>query len=260
MKTSTTKNNILKYGLAVSSVILLFVIWSIIALVKKDTDFFPGFDLIFQEIGFIFSNLETLRHFSLSFLRIILVVISSLGISIIISLLYVWCRQSIYFFKPLLVLMKATPLAIISLYILISLGDEKAPYLITLLVTLPVTIEGFIAAIDNINPNIKLELKVTTANFGVKFFRVYLPMILPYIGMTLLQTFGLGIKVMVMAEYLCATKTGIGRYIQNAKNNFEYDKLLATLIIIVLIVSMIEFIIKYVTKKLSSPKTESEIE
>ena len=249
MKDSTTKSNILKYSFFLSSIFLLFVIVAILSAVKNDPDFYPSWFQIGQEIINIFTKRTIFVHFSTTIVRIILVMLSSLIITTLIALLYVLMKESIYLLKPWITIMKSAPLAIIALYILITLGDEKAPYFITLLVTLPVTIEGFTTAIDNINPNIIMELRVTTARSSIKFFKVYLPMILPYIGMCLLQTFGLGLKVMVMSEYLCATKVGIGRFIQTSKINFEYDKLFATLIIVVFIVIAIEILIRFISKK-----------
>ena len=55
--------------------------------------------------------------------------------------------------------MKATPLAIISVYLWISLGPDYAPYLITFLMIFPVSIEGFITAIDQMSSKYENMIK-----------------------------------------------------------------------------------------------------
>ena len=145
--------------------------------------------------------------------------------------------------------MKATPLAIISVYLWISLGAEYAPYLITFLMIFPVSIEGFITAIDQMSSKYENMIKLENRSIFTKYFRLYLPMILPFIVMTILQTYGMGLKVMIMGEYICQTPTSLGRIIYDYKSSLSFSSLLGMMIIIILLVSLIELIIKLIANK-----------
>lgn len=247
MKNSITLSKTINYFIGV---VLIFLFWIILSEIKDNSIVYPKIDEIFVSIFTLITNNDFLFDFLMSILRVILVLIISLIISVIISFLYVLKKDSIFIFKPLLTLLKASPLAIISVYLWISLGSENAPYLITLLMVLPVTIEGFIAAINEIDNIYINQLKTENVSIIKKFLKIYIPLIYPYIIMTLLQTLGMGLKVMIMGEYICQTSNSLGENIYFYKNDFCYDKLIAVLLITVIIVAVLELAIKIISKKL----------
>ena len=83
-----------------------------------------------------------------------------------------------------------------------------------------------------------------------KITNIYIPIIFPFIIMTLIQTLGMSFKVMIMGEYICQTDNSIGKILYGIKANLEMDSLIAYGILIVLIVSILELIIKHIKKSL----------
>lgn len=78
---------------------------------------------------------------------------------------------------------------------------------------------------------------------------IYFPMIKNYVLLSFLQSFGLGIKVLVMAEFLAQSKNSIGNSIYLAKVNIQYDLVFAWTIILIVISFVIEYMIhKYQSK------------
>ncbi|MCH5180894.1 MAG: hypothetical protein J1F32_06750, partial [Erysipelotrichales bacterium] len=152
--------------------------------------------------------------------------------------------------------MKAAPLAAIAVYIFLvvrgEVGKPLQPYLVTYLVALPIILEGFIGAIDNMPDSIINELKLVSGPKIFKYLKIYLPLMFPNIIITLLQTVGLGFKVMIMAEYLCYTKNSVGVLIYNAFSILDMSQLIAVIMEIVIIVLIGEFIIKHLKKKIST--------
>ena len=116
---------------------------------------------------------------------------------------------------------------------------------------LPVMIEGFIAALDEIDTIYLLTLKTENVSFIKKYFIIYLPLIMPYILMTCLQTFGLGIKVMIMGEYICQSNNSLGNIVYLYKQNLDFAHLFALLIGVVILVFIVEIAVKIVKKKLN---------
>ena len=249
MKNSTTISKISLYGIGI---LFLFLGWIVLSTIMNNDLVYPTIDKVFISFFTLLTDVNVLIAFGCSLLRVLMVVIISLLISFVISFIYITYKDSILLFKPLLTFIKATPLAIISVYLWISLGSSNAPYIITLLMILPVMIEGFISALDNIDEAYILQLKTEDISIFRKFIKVYIPLILPYIIMTILQTFGLGLKVMLMGEYICQTSNSLGNYIYIFKQSLEFNNLLGMAIYVVIIVCILEFVIKKISKTLNN--------
>lgn len=246
MKNSTSIFKILN---TVIGIILILLFWIILSY-TNDNFVFPKIETIFSSFINIITNKTIIINSLFSLLRVIIVILISLIISLIISFIYMLKKDSIYLFKPLIIILKSSPLAIISVYLWISVGANKAPYIITLLMILPVIIEGFISSLNNIDIMYINQLKTEDVSYVKKFFKIYIPLIMPYIFMTILQSFGLGIKVMLMGEYICQSNSSLGEIIYNYKQNLDFPHLLALLLLIVIIVSLIELMINLISKKL----------
>lgn len=124
------------------------------------------------------------------------------------------------------------------------LGANFGPYLINLLIIIPIIVEALITGIDDIDNDVNEYLKLEPRGLFRIIFQVKLPMIKNHFMMALLQTMGLSFKVMIMAEYICQTNDSIGKKLVLIKNNLEMAELLAWALIIVILVSGMEFIIK----------------
>lgn len=251
MNNSTTTSKLKAVIYPVTSIFVLLILWIVLSTFKKDALFYPSIIDILKAFGNIFTSSSTIKSYIFTFLRIVLVLALAFAMAFIITFIYVLRPNIIRFIRPYLAIMRAAPLAIISIYLWLTVGGKVAPYLITFLMVYPVLQEAMITSVDNIDKFIWYALKVEDMPFIVKYFKVIVPMIFPYITMSLLQTFGLGIKVMIMSEYLCQSKNSIGEEIMIAKSAFAYDSLLASLIFIVIIVIVIEFLIKRLSKKYS---------
>ena len=78
---------------------------------------------------------------------------------------------------------------------------------------------------------------------------LYFPMVKNHIILGLLQSFGLGLKVLVMAEYLAQTRVSIGNSIYLSKINLQYDHVFAWTLILILIATFLEYAIKKYEQK-----------
>lgn len=245
--TSIFKN---KYLWGLSGILTIILLYFIISTVANNQFIYPSFSKIFSSIGIMIGDKTFISAFFNSILKVIICISLSIFSATIISLLYILYKPTLYFFKPLIVIIKSAPLAILIIYLFISVGDEKAPYIITILMTIPICIEGFISALDNIDEVLLLQLRTENVPMIKKFFQILLPLIFPYIIMTILQTFGLGLKVMIMGEYLCQSNNSLGEIIYNYKTTLSFDNLLGILILIVAFVLIIEIFIKLLSKKI----------
>lgn len=81
----------------------------------------------------------------------------------------------------------------------------------------------------------------------------YIPLINSSLKTALLQSAGLGIKVLVMAEYLSQTKHSIGNALYLSKVNLAYDEVFAWTILLIILAVVFEILIeKYTDLKIKT--------
>ena len=88
----------------------------------------------------------------------------------------------------------------------------------------------------------------------MKYTRIYIPLAISPMLITLLQGISLGVKVMVMAEYICSLNNSIGLIINNAKLELDFSTILAWLILLVVIIIIFDVSINLLKKKMDSLK------
>jgi NitT/TauT family transport system permease protein len=202
----------------------------LIVVIKNDEFLFPNIiTIIKRALEIIFSKDIVVLGYTL--LRIIIVILVAFIISLLFTFIYYKLPNSIYFYRPIINLLKASPFAIVSVYIFFAFDRKVAPYIISFLVIFPLLFECLIGAVDNIDKSIKDELALLDISSAKKFKDVYLPICAPYILMGTLQSFGLGIKIMIMSEYICQIENSVGIILVNVKYNYEFDKVLAWLVL-----------------------------
>lgn len=249
MKASISKNRFISSTLYVSFFLILIFGWLLISTYYDNDLIFPSLSKIIDAFFNIFKNSESLKALGLTILRVIISVIVCFAIGFIIIILYMLYPLSVSFFKPLIQAMRSTPLAIISIFIFIIIGDKIGPYIITILMSLPVVFEGLFVATNEISRDIIDEVSTLSGSKFRKIKDIYIPMIMPYIMMTLIQTLGMSFKVMIMGEYICQTQDSIGKILYSVKSLLEMDYLIAYGILIIIIVSFIEASLKHFKKR-----------
>ena len=258
MKASITKNKILSITFATSSILLLLLFWIILTNIYNNSLIFPSIGQIFTSMKEILSSISSLKAIGMTILRSIIAVAICLVICLLIAMvgyysktLYVAYPLSVNFFKPLIRIMRSVPLAILSIFIFILIGSKKGPYVITILMTLPVVFEGLILGVNEIPEGITDELKMLNVKTSQKIIDIYIPMMKPYIIMSIVQALGMSFKVLIMGEYICQTKNSIGKELYNIKIDLDMASLLAYGILIVIIVFVLEIVVNKLKEKLN---------
>lgn len=250
MKTSTSNSKKISIFLTILSIGFILLLIALISSQKKDSQVFPSLQQIFSKIGYILTHQYEILSFLKTFLRIIVALAISFVCSLFLTLLYYLKNWTISFFRPFLILAKSAPIAAIAVYMFLTVEKNLGPYFITILVTLPIMVEGFISGVDSMPKGIQNELALTNAPKIYKFIKIYLPMMKTSIITTLLQTLGLAFKVMIMGEYLCQCKQSIGMLIYDAFTLIDMATLLAVVFLVVILVYVGELLTKWIEKKI----------
>ena len=211
---------------------------------------FPTIDKVVVSFFNLFTNSEFIGCFFHSILTLTISLMISFVLAMILSFIHIANSKIDWFFKPFLVFLKCAPIAIIALYIFLIGGPNQDPYFLVFATTFPLMMEAFISSIDEIPLSIKSELKITNVNLFTKYFKVYLPLIFPYLAMSFIMTFGLGLKVTIMGEYLMNSPSSLGEFIYTIKTTLDIELLLSVLLFCVLFTILLEIIAKIIFKKI----------
>lgn len=240
------------YSFLISGIIAILLIYFLVSYFGNQF-VFPQLSEIFFEFGKFFYSYKEASYLIFSFLRVIISISISFIISLFLTFVFVLYKPLLNFFKPILYIFKVAPLAAITMFLYISIPTYIIPFVVSAMILIPLFLESNITAITNINKDILDDLALLEANVFIKFFKVFLPIIFPYIIMSLLQGFGLCFKIVVMSEYLVLQKNSLGILIATYKDSLNTAGLLGCILIIVFYVVIFEIIIflikKYFNKK-----------
>ena len=149
-------------------------------------------------------------------------------------------------------ILRSVPLASIIVIIIVILDFNKSPYVITLIMLIPIIYEAFLNGILNLDKDL-MDVWKLESNMNEKvLINIIFPLAKPFITTAFIQSVGLGIKVLIMAEFICNTNNSIGKALVNSANYLEYDNVFAWTILAILFVIIIENIpklINYIEKR-----------
>ncbi|NLD26196.1 MAG: ABC transporter permease subunit [Acholeplasmataceae bacterium] len=231
-------------------VIAILLFWTISSLIIDNSLVLPGLDEVFLAFGNVLGDLSTYGLIIRTILKLVLIISVSLLIAFSFAILSYLSTKFEYFLKPVFVLIKTVPIIAIIILLLIFFGNRRSPYIMTALVVLPIMYEGLLGSLKNINQEIIDDVKT----LGKVNFRVikdlYFPLILPYFITTIIQSLGIGLKVMVMGEFIAQPNRSIGYVLQLERSNLNTPVILVWSIILIAIVLLFEIMIAKISKHL----------
>ncbi|HHU21576.1 MAG TPA: ABC transporter permease subunit [Acholeplasma sp.] len=244
-----TNRKYLYYSLGILFVILVWFIGSIIV---NSEIVLPKISLVLKTIGELFTKGETYLIILRTFLDILLVTFLTLILALIFAILALKFEGFKYFFSPIVTLLKSIPVVAVIILFLLMVGQTFTPYIITFLVIFPILYEGIYSSIDSIDKYIVDDVK-TISNLNYLVVKdIYYPLSIPKILVSLLQSFGLGFKVIVMAQMIAQTKGTIGYQIGIQNTYLETKGVFAWTIILIVLVLIIDSVLHLVLKKVKN--------
>ena len=235
----------------VLGILFIFIIWSLLYISFQNDYIVPSVSKTIESFFSLFKESNTYKVLGFTVLRLLLSISVSFILGVLLALLsYLFYRVKA-FLHPIMVLLKTLPVAVVIILILIMFTREYAPLYVVGVVALPLIYAISLSGFESIDSYIKDEIRLLTTNNIQVVRKIYLPLSFPYLLTAAVQSFGLGLKVLVMAEYLSQPKYSIGNEIVFYKDiaiSMEY--VYAWSIILIIFVLLFEFLISYITKKL----------
>jgi len=228
----------------------IFVLWLVISNIYQNSLIIPKISEVFSAL---FNLMKTSRFFELLYkmiIRIILTVSVSLIVALILAMLSFKSNGFYQFLNPLITILKTIPIIAIIIMLLMSIGFDLAPYVATSFVIIPIIYEMVYSSLTQIDSTVTDDLKTLTDNNLNVIVRFYVPLIIPSIITSVVQSFGLGLKVMLMAEYISPRTNTFGAEINRYYMNNQMDYVFAIIIIVVILVFICDKILKLIREKL----------
>lgn len=245
-----------KTGLTVLSVFFLFLIWVIAGIIVDNPLLLPRFEDVMAAFFRIFVDLDSLSVIMHTLIRLLLGLLIASILGFFFGVVAGYRKNFATFFNPIATVLRTIPVISITVILLIVCGFALTPYVITFMMIFPLIYQGTYGAIIGIEPELIDVYKLEDNHFFTGLFHCYLPLISRDIRTSLLQSLGLGIKVLVMAEYLSQTRDSIGNQLYLAKVNLNYDEVFAWTFLLILMALLFELLINHykpIVEKIKKP-------
>ena len=171
------------------------------------------------------------------------------AVGVLMAVLTAKSRLASLFLRPLLSLIKATPVASFIILAVIWLEFGKVPVLTSMLVVIPTiwaNVEKGILSTDK-------KLLIMAHGFSVPESRIlsgiYIPTVRPYFLAAVNSAMGMAWKAGVAAEVICPYKNSIGTALYNSKIYLETTELFAWTAVTVLLSVLLEKAVSALIKK-----------
>lgn len=187
---------------------------------------------------------------ALSLFRIMAGILSAIALGILLALLITYNQFIRELLSPILTIVKVTPVASFIILILIWIGRDLVPAVISALMVLPVICNNVSAGLKNIDSDILEMANVYQIPKLTQFKRITIPSVMPYFLSAIQTSIGIGWKAGIAAEVLTVPTRSIGKMIYESKLYMETIDLFAWTIVVVLISLMIESLIVASLKKI----------
>ncbi|TVP85642.1 MAG: hypothetical protein EA375_03505 [Acholeplasmataceae bacterium] len=222
------------------SVVFMLVIWLAAFIMINTPLLFPSP----LQVGRAFANLmvsfEAWSALAASILRLLLMVVISLVMALFMALYASRHPRFEIIIRPYITILRTIPVISIIVILLIVAGFTRTPYIATFLMIFPLLYQGILDAVKDIPQDYRDVFALEDGRLIPGWFHNELPLVKNQFATVLLQACGLGVKVLIMTEYLSQTPRSIGAAIYIARIYFRYDEVFAWTLILILLVLAIE--------------------
>lgn len=201
-----------------------------------------GMAAIYREGLFWTSVLATVRR---GVLGICLSLLLGAGLGVLAGL-----RRTVrVFLRPLMAVIRTTPVVVFILIVLIWLEEDLVPVFISFLIAFPIIYTNTVQGMVNVDRRLVEMARV----YGVRRSRilreVYLPSISAYLTAGISTALGIGWKAVIAAEILSQPRYSVGTRLMEAKIYLEIDRVFAWAVVAVLLSFFFDNLVKTIEKR-----------
>lgn len=244
MKQYTLNKTILR----ILGVLLFVALWQVLAIIVGETTFiFPSPYLTFIETINMLQEAYIYKCLFQTMIRMLGGFLVSFVLAFILGIISGNYPSIEELFKPSISVIRSVPTASLVYLFLVIVGAKITPLFIVVMVSFPILYESVVGGIKSTPISLIDASKLDGAGFYSMNKSVRIPLALPYIAVGVASSFGLSLKIEIMAEVITGyTRLGLGSAILAAQRNdptnmvpvFAYS--LVTVVVILIIDTVCE--------------------
>ena len=216
------------------------LVWVLLAFLVGQELLLPSPVRVLETLGGLVVTASFWETLAVSFLRVLAGIFAAVLLGIVLAVLCVGSKTADLLIRPLMTVIKSTPIASFIVLALLWLGRRILPAFIAGLMVLPVVWANVTTGIRQTDRALLEMAKVYRLPRLRILSRIYIPSVLPYFRSALLSALGFGWKAGVTAEVLTVPNPSIGRMISDAKLYLQTPELFAWTVAIVVLSLLIE--------------------
>jgi len=218
-------------------------VWAALAALVDQALLLPGPVPVFLRLLVLIFQADFWNITLISLFRITLGITGALILGIVLAVLTNTVSLANDLLSPVLTIIKATPVASFIILVLIWIGRDRVPAVISGLMVLPVVWNNVSMGLKNTDPDLLEMACVFQLSFLTKLRRITVPTVMPYLLSAIKTSIGIGWKAGVAAEVLTVPFHSIGKMIYESKLYLETTDLFVWTLVVILISLFIEKII-----------------
>ena len=239
------KNNWIKNLLAT---LFWVAAWHILAISIENPLLLPTPVQVIRRLWELMATESFWRSASMSIGRILAGAVAALVLGVVLAVMTTASSLLQALVEPLMTAVQATPVASITILVLIWLDRDYVPVLICAMMVLPVVWNNVCVGIRTTDPKLLELAKVYRLSGFQTLRRIYIPSVMPYFRAACSSGLGLGWKAGIAAEVLTVPKASIGKMISESKLYLMTEDLFAwTLAVVLLSLALQKLMLKILT-------------
>lgn len=243
-------------ALYIYGIFFIFILWYVISISQGYGNLiFPTPIETAAKTGEILSKAYIYKCIGMTFYRTLLAFSLSFLAALILGFVAGTFPKFRTFMRPLIILIKAAPTAAFVFLFLVLSGTKYASVYIVIMLAFPILYEAVVSGLTNIPSSITDALKIDSSSVWASFFRVKLPLGIPYILLGLTSSFALSFKTAIMAEIVSGdTNYGLGCAINSYRSSdpTNMTPIFSVALIAIVIILIIDLLSYFAKKKIDT--------
>jgi len=216
------------------------LVWQLASILIGSNLLLPSPIATLTRLGQMASTAELWVAVSYSLLRIIAGFASGMVLGCILGSTTAASRVLRELFRPLITIIKSTPVASFIILALVLIPTGAVPSFTVLLMVVPVFWTNIYTGATHVDRSLLEMAQVFRLSRKEQIKSIYIPSVMPYFTGALTSGIGLAWKAGIAAEVICVTRNSIGKGLFQSKIHMETEDLFAWTAVVIILSLILE--------------------
>ncbi len=245
MKSFIIKNKFFK---SLGVLIFWITIWQICYILVNKEIFLVSPFSVFKRIFILSFDYNFWLSIVFSLIRVILGFVSAISVGTILAILMYFSCFLYYIFKPLILIIKTTPVASFVILALVFIKSYYLPIFISFLMVMPIVWANVYEGMNRVDKKLLQMSDIYQFSKMNKIKNIYWPCLKPYFLAAITTGICFAWKSVIAAEVIANTSVSIGAQILNSKVYMETLDVFAWTVVIIMLSFVLEKVLIKIVK------------